>query len=69
MLRSYLATGFGYSDYAPGRAPVYGVSLTSPAWIRATLERVGGFREVAFAEKAWADHHDIYGVVPSKETP
>jgi SAM-dependent methyltransferase len=67
VLRSYLATGLGYSDYAPGRAPAYGVSFTTPGWIRGTLERIGGFREVYFAEKGWAAHHDIFGLVPAAD--
>jgi hypothetical protein len=63
VLRSYASTGFGYSDYDARGAPGYGVSFTAPAWIRGTLERVGGFREVYFAETCWSAHHDIYGLV------
>ncbi len=57
----YDATGFGYEDY-PGQGG-YGVSLTSPAWVRAQLAAVGGLREVYFRERAWDDHHDVYGFV------
>jgi SAM-dependent methyltransferase len=57
----YAGTGFGYEDY-PGQGG-YGVALTSPAWIRARIEEVGGLKEVYFAERAWDDHHDVFGYV------
>ncbi|HKP73038.1 MAG TPA: class I SAM-dependent methyltransferase [Pyrinomonadaceae bacterium] len=58
---SYAATGFGYADYS--HLPGYGVSLTSPAWMRAQVAEVGGLTEVYFGERAWDDHHDVYGYV------
>jgi SAM-dependent methyltransferase len=61
ITRRYTETGFGYEDYAEQAG--YGVSLTSPAWIRAQLAAVGGLREVYFRERAWDDHHDVYGYV------
>ena len=57
----YSRTGFAYADYAGQES--YGVSLTSPAWIRAQLGALGGLREVYFKERAWDDHHDVYGYV------
>ena len=57
----YSRTGFAYDDYAGQES--YGVSLTSPAWIRAQLEASGGLREVYFKERAWDGHHDVYGYV------
>jgi SAM-dependent methyltransferase len=61
ITRRYAETGFGYEDYA-GQGG-YGVALTSPAWIRARIGEVGGLREVYFAERAWDEHHDVYGYV------
>lgn len=61
ITRRYAEAGFGYEDYA-GQGG-YGVSLTSPAWIRAELEALGGLREVYFKERVWDDHHDVYGYV------
>ncbi|HEX8424186.1 MAG TPA: class I SAM-dependent methyltransferase, partial [Pyrinomonadaceae bacterium] len=58
---SYTRTGFGYADYAGQHS--YGVSLTSPAWIRTQLAAAGGLREVYFRERVWDDHHDVYGYV------
>lgn len=57
----YARTGFGYEDYS-GQSG-YGVSLTSPAWIRAQLAASGELREVYFRQRAWDDHHDVYGYV------
>jgi len=68
VLRSYASTGFGYSDYDARRTPGYGVSFTAPGWIRGTLEGVGGWREVYFAERRWDSHHDVYGVVRAADS-
>ena len=61
ITRRYSETGFGYEDYAGQDG--YGVALTSPAWIRARLEEVGGLKEVYFGERVWDAHHDVYGYV------
>lgn len=57
----YLRTGYGYEDY-PGQKD-YGVSLSSPAWIRARVREVRGLREVFFKERGWDDHQDVFGFV------
>ena len=40
----YPSSGYGFEDY-PGEKD-YGVSLTSPEWIRARIRELGGLREV-----------------------
>lgn len=62
VLQNYSLTGFGYSDYNRSKSG-YGVSFTSPSWIRSTIERVGGFREVYFAKECFGAHQDVFGVV------
>jgi SAM-dependent methyltransferase len=57
----YPATGYGFEDY-PGEEN-YGVSLTSPEWIRARVRELGGLREVFFKERGWDDHQDVFGFV------
>ncbi len=57
----YGATGYGFEDYPQEKG--YGVSLTSPAWIRARVSELGGLREVFFRERAWDDHQDVFGLV------
>src|SRR6185295_15938806 len=52
--RDYPRTGYGFEDY-PGEKD-YGVSLTSPEWIRARVREVGGLREVFFKERGWDNH-------------
>jgi SAM-dependent methyltransferase len=54
----YPKTGYGFEDY-PGEKN-YGVSLTSPQWIRARLAEVGEFREVFFHERGWDHHQDVF---------
>jgi SAM-dependent methyltransferase len=58
LLRGYHSSGFGYSAYP---SQCYGVSLSSPDWVRAKMK---GWREVWFSEKAWASHHDVYAFAP-----
>jgi trans-aconitate methyltransferase len=57
LLGDYEATGLGYVDYPD--ADAYGVSLTSPGWLRAQASTVGGLREVWFAAAGWDDHQDV----------
>ena len=57
----YPQTGYGFEDY-PGEKD-YGVSLTSPQWIRTRVRDVGGLREVFFKERGWDDHQDVFGFV------
>lgn len=57
----YLKTGYGFEDYRGAKD--YGVSLSSPAWIRARVRAVGGLREVFFKERGWDDHQDVFGFV------
>lgn len=56
---NYPKTGYGFEDY-PGEKD-YGVSLTSPDWIRGRIAEVGGLREVFFKERGWDDHQDVFG--------
>lgn len=56
--RDYPTTGYGFEDY-PGEKD-YGVSLTSPKWIRDRVREVGGLREILFRERGWDDHQDVF---------
>jgi len=57
----YPKTGYTFEDY-PGEKN-YGVSLTSPEWIRERIRKVGGLREVYFKERGWDNHQDVFGFV------
>ena len=69
MTKSYAETGHGYHDYPRGlgyfdfhpEGRGYGISLTSPAWVRSAAAEIGGLREVYFRPRGWADHQDVYG--------
>jgi SAM-dependent methyltransferase len=58
---SYHMSGFGYTNY-PGESQ-YGISLTSPAWIREQIRQIGGLQEVYFEDRGWDDHQDVFGFV------
>ncbi len=72
IVRDYRATGFGYADYAHAEAyetgtaghddAAYGVSLTSREWMREAAAAVG-LREAYVTERAWDNHHDVYGLM------
>jgi SAM-dependent methyltransferase len=57
----YPATGYGFENYTGEKG--YGVSLTSPAWIRARVAELSGLREVYFKARGWDDHQDVFGFV------
>lgn len=57
----YPTSGYGFEDY-PGEKD-YGVSLTSPAWIRSRVREVGGLREVLFKKRGWDNHQDVFAFV------
>jgi len=57
----YPEAGYGFEDYSGEKD--YGVSLTSPAWIRSRVQKLGGLREVYFKERGWDNHQDVFGFV------
>ncbi len=57
----YPKEGYGFEDY-PGEKD-YGVSLTSPDWIRTRIREVGGLGEVFFKERGWDNHQDVFGFI------
>jgi SAM-dependent methyltransferase len=63
--RDYLQTGYAFENYPDERE--WGVSLTSPAWIRLRINELGGLREVFFKERGWDNHQDAFGFV--RESP
>jgi SAM-dependent methyltransferase len=68
IVGAYRETGYGFTNYpnvgAYGVAQDsgYGISLTSPDWIRARAADEG-LREVYFNPHGWDDHQDVYGFV------
>jgi len=61
----YRDSGYAYSDYP--YMPDYGISLTSPHWIRDRVEELAGLREVYFAAHGWDNHQDVFGCVKTEE--
>ena len=58
IIEAYRGEGFGFADY-PG-ASAYGVSLTSPEWIRRAAAEIH-LKEVYFRARGWDNHQDVYG--------
>jgi SAM-dependent methyltransferase len=58
IVAAYGATGFGYADYAD--TSEYGISATSPAWVRRQVAEVEGMDEVYFAPRGWDEHQDVF---------
>lgn len=61
LINSYRDTGYGYADY-PGVGG-YGVSLSTPDWVRASAREIGGLKEVFFRAHGWDKHQDVFGFV------
>lgn len=55
-LREFEADGAGYAPYP--ETPHYGVSLTTPDWIRGAADEAG-LEPGNSAERAWASHQDV----------
>jgi len=56
----YLNTGFGFVRHE-GQAE--GISYVSPTWVNQRLVASTGLMQVYFQERAWDNHHDVYGFV------
>jgi SAM-dependent methyltransferase len=67
LTATYRDRGYGYLDY-PSQSG-YGVSLTSPRWIRVRAREVGGLHEVYFNARGWDGHQDVYGFVRKRPSP
>ena len=57
LVDAFDKTGFGYSDYAHRTG--YGISLSSPAFVRSVLAELPGVTVGTVLERRWSDHQDI----------
>lgn len=57
VVGTHQTTGFGYAPYPWD--PDYGISLSSPTWVRSTIAAISGLDLVSLHERAWDDHHDV----------
>jgi len=64
MIADYEMYGFAYSDYheAPRE---YGLSISSPAWVRGELEKLPRLCLVSQTEAAWHSHQDVVVCTPA----
>lgn len=61
IISDYDASGFGYANY-DDKYPVYGISVSSPAWVMRQVERFSNVRICYMFEGGWG-HQDVYGLV------
>ena len=61
VLAGYDRDGYGYADYPATHG--YGISVTSPEWVRAHAPEAGIWGEVYHADHAWDNNQDVYGLV------
>lgn len=61
IVQDYSRNGFAFTEYVGEQN--WGVSLTSPAWLRARVRELGCWREVYFKERGWDRHQDVFGLV------
>ena len=59
LLSQFHDTGYGYADYAEHRG--YGISVATHQRIAQIASGVGRWKQTSFVERAWDDHHDVYG--------
>ena len=68
IVATYRTTGYGFTNYPEVTAyqvsqeAQYGVSLTSPEWMREEFGH-SRLREVFFKAHGWNEHQDVYGIV------
>lgn len=58
LLAGWEQDGFGYADYPDQTG--YGISLSRPAWVTATVGRVAGIEQMAFWISGWNHHQDVF---------
>lgn len=61
LINDYRQNNFAYVDYP--NSPGYGVSLSTPEWVREQALNVGNLREVYFGARGWNNHQDVFGFV------
>lgn len=52
--------GFAFSEYSTGEGTKWGLSVSSPDWVRETLAGIGGLHFVKFEPQGWFHHQDVW---------
>jgi SAM-dependent methyltransferase len=53
-------TGFAFEDYGWDHLERWGVNVSLPAWVRQTVDEVGGLQLVRHAPHGWWEHQDVW---------
>jgi SAM-dependent methyltransferase len=52
--------GFAFVPYSADYSTTWGLSVSSPDWVRETVARIDGLRFVRFVPHGWFHHHDVW---------
>ena len=66
LLTELAETGYGYADYS---VDGYGISVVSFECMTKIASDIGDWRLVAFMQRGWDDHQDVYGYFKSVTEP
>jgi hypothetical protein len=53
-------SGFAFAPYGWADFPDWGVSVSTPDWVRAAVAAVGGLEEVQHVPHGWTEHQDVW---------
>jgi SAM-dependent methyltransferase len=60
MVQRARSSGFAFEDYGWDPAAKWGVSVSTPAWVRAAADEAGGLEFVQHAPHGWYEHQDVW---------
>ena len=60
LIAGWGSSGFGYEEYPGSPGSGYGVSLSTPEWVRTTLGHVTSLAEIGFWPAGWDHHQDVF---------
>jgi SAM-dependent methyltransferase len=59
MAQTARRTGFAFGHYGDTKDP-FGLSVSSPGWVRRTVAAVSGLAFVSFSREGWFGHQDVW---------
>ncbi len=63
MVHRARESGFAFEDYRWEPGPKWGVSVSRPEWVRATVEAAGGLGFVLHVPHGWSENQDVWTYV------
>jgi hypothetical protein len=60
LLERVRATGFAFEDYGWADDAKWGLSVSTPEWVRRTAAEVDGLELVLHVPQGWSEHQDVW---------